>query len=90
MTLISVMLRFDFTTLLIQDATYTRNAYNVQKRAKYSKYLSHYLVDKTNFYLDSISLVIVQIVQNILSKNIKSHKTSAVYLLRSFVYIQLN
>lgn len=83
MTLISVMLRFDFTTLLIQDATYTRNAYNVQKRAKYSKYLSHYLVDKTNFYLDSISLVTVH-------KNIKSHKTSAIYLLRSFVYIQLN
>lgn len=83
MTLIFVMLRFDFTTLLMHDATYTRNAYNVQKRTKYSKYLSHYLVDKTNFYLDSISLVIVH-------KNIKSHKTSAVYLLRSFVYIQLN
>lgn len=24
------MLRFDFATLLMQDATYTRNAYNVQ------------------------------------------------------------
>lgn len=83
MTLISVMLRFDFASLLMQDATYTRNAYNVQKRTKYPKYLLRYLVDKTNFYFDSISLVIVH-------KNIKSHKTSAVYLLRSSVYIQLN
>lgn len=41
----------------MQDATYTRNAYNVQKRTKYPKYLLRYLVDKTNFYFDSISIL---------------------------------